>query len=137
MAKYDKWLSPEGLILLEGWARDGLTDEQIAHNMGISTKTLYNWKNKLLPILQAIKKGKEVVDYEVENALLKRAIGYEYTETKTRTSRNGIEITTTNKHVPPDTGAAAFWLKNRRPDRWRDRPEEHQSDERVQIIDDL
>ena len=66
--KYEKWIKPEGLILLEGWARDGLTDEQIAHNMNISTTTLYDWKNKYPVISDTLKKGKEVVDYEVENA---------------------------------------------------------------------
>lgn len=79
--KYEKWLEPESLILLEGWARDGLTDEQIAHNMGIRRETLYDWKKKYPNISNALKKGKEIVDIEVENALLKRALGYEYTET--------------------------------------------------------
>ena len=67
MSKINEWLEDDKLILLEGWARQGLTEEQIAKNMGISVKTLYNWKNKELQILQALKKGKEVVDFEVEN----------------------------------------------------------------------
>lgn len=121
--KYQRWLEPDGLILLEGWARDGLTDEQIAHNCGCNIATLYEWKKKYPEISEAIKKGKEVVDYEVENALLKRALGYELQETKTKTTINGIETTIITKHIPPDTGAAAFWLKNRRPDKWRDKPE--------------
>lgn len=78
--KYEKWLEPESLILLEGWARDGLTDEQIANNMGIRRETLYDWKKKYPNISNALKKGKEVVNIEVENALLKRALGYEYAE---------------------------------------------------------
>lgn len=78
--KYEYWLSPDGLLLLEAYARDGLTDEQIAKNMGVSTATLYNYKRDHLEILEALKKGKEVVDIEVENALLKRALGYSYTE---------------------------------------------------------
>ena len=65
---------PDGLLLLEGWARDGLTDEQIAHNMGITAKTLYEWKNAHSEICEALKKGKEVVDYQVENALLASAL---------------------------------------------------------------
>lgn len=69
--KYQEWLTEEGLLQLEAWARDGLTEEQIAHNMGVATKTLFNWKNAHLPILHALKKGKEVVDIQVENALLK------------------------------------------------------------------
>lgn len=88
--KYEKWLEPEGLTLLEGWARDGLTDEQIAHNCGITAKTLYEWKNKYGEICEALKKGKEVVDLEVENALLKRALGYTVKEiTKERLSDKG------------------------------------------------
>lgn len=121
--KYQQWLEPEGLTLLEGWARDGLTDEQIAHNMGCSVKTLYNWKNKHLPILQALKKGKEIVDIQVENALLKRALGYEYTEEKVEISeKDGKKVVQTVKHVAPDTTAQIFWLKNRRPEKWRDKP---------------
>lgn len=78
--KYEKWLEPESLLLLEGWARGGLTDEQIAHNMGVSRSTLNDWKTKYPDISDTLKKGKEVVNIEVENALLKRALGYEYTE---------------------------------------------------------
>lgn len=96
--KFEYWLTEDGLTLLEGWARDGLTDEQIAHNIGITAKTLYEWKNKHGKICEALKKGKEVVDYQVENALL-------------------------NKALDGDTTAQIFWLKNRRPDKWRDRPE--------------
>ena len=76
--KYEYWLTSEGLLLLEGWARDGLTDEQIAHNMGISRSTLNQWKEKYPDISDTLKKGKEVVDRQVENALLKRALGYHY-----------------------------------------------------------
>lgn len=123
MAKYNYWLTQEGLTLLEGWARDGLTNGQIAHNMGIDEATFYRYQKRFCEMRKAIKKGKEVVDYEVENALLKRALGYEFQETKTKTTINGIETTIITKHIPPDTGAAAFWLKNRRPDKWRDRPE--------------
>lgn len=94
--KYQKWFEKENLILLEGWARDGLTDEQIAEKMHISVATLYNWKLQHLEILEAIKKGKEVVDYEVENALLQSALD-------------------------GNTTAQIFWLKNRRPDKWRDK----------------
>lgn len=111
--KYEYWLTEEGLALLEGWARDGLTDEQIAHNVGITTKTLYEWKNKFCEICEALKRGKEVVDYQVENALLKKAIG-------------------------GDTTAQIFWLKNRRPDKWRDKPqEEKQVSDIVKVIIDV
>ncbi|WP_343844514.1 helix-turn-helix domain-containing protein, partial [Faecalicatena contorta] len=75
--KYQEWLTPEGLLKIEGWARDGLTDEQIATNIGISRDTLYRWKNEYSDISDTLKRGKEVVDRQVENALLKRALGYE------------------------------------------------------------
>ena len=120
--KYQQWLEPEGLTLLEGWARDGLTDEQIAGNIGINTSTLYDWKNKFYEISKALKKGKEVVDIQVENALLKRALGYDFQETRVEKSdKDGTKIIQTLKHIPADTTAQIFWLKNRRPDLWRDK----------------
>ncbi|KIO62120.1 hypothetical protein B4065_3340 [Caldibacillus thermoamylovorans] len=118
--KYQEWLTPEGLLKIEGWARDGLTDEQIAQNIGIRRETLYDWKKKYSNITNALKKGKEVVDRQVENALLKRALGYKYDEI---TYENGKETKRVTKEVQPDTTAQIFWLKNRRPDKWRDRKE--------------
>lgn len=122
--KYREWLEPDGLLLLEGWARDGLTDEQLAEKMGVSTSTLYDWKVKHPEISEALKRGKEVVDIQVENALLKRALGYDYQEQRIEKSeKDGTKIIQTIKHVPADTTAQIFWLKNRRPDKWRDKPE--------------
>jgi transcriptional regulator with XRE-family HTH domain len=110
--------------LLEAWARNGLTDEQIAHNMGITAKTLYEWKNKYSEICESLKRGKEVVDILVENALLKRALGYKYKETKTiESKKDGMRTEVTIKEVAPDTTAQIFWLKNRNPEAWRDRRE--------------
>ena len=120
--KYQEWTTKEGLTKIEGWARDGLTDEQIAHNMGIRRATLYEWKKKFTDITDALKKGKEVVDREVENKLYQRAVGYEYTETKRITDAKGNEkVERTDKHVAPDTTAQIFWLKNRKPAEWRDK----------------
>lgn len=130
--KYEEWLTGEGLLKLEAWARDGLTDEQIAHNMGIAPKTLYRWKAQYSQICHTLKKGKEVVDIQVENALLKRALGYKYKET-TREQRfnqqtEEFEFIVTKeviKEVVPDTTAQIFWLKNRKPAEWRDRKGEN------------
>lgn len=120
--KYQEWLEPEGLLKLEGWARDGLTEKQIAHNIGISEQTLNVWKNKYTSLSESLKKGKEVVDRAVENALLKRALGYSYTETtRELVGTNMIVTKEVIKEVQPDTTAQIFWLKNRRPDIWRDR----------------
>lgn len=127
------------LILVEGWARNGLTDEQIAKNLDIHISTFYDYKKKYPEFSEALKKGKEVIDFEVENALLKRALGYEYEEvTKERilkkdeegkplTDIHGFPIhemvvtKTVKKEVTPDTTAQIFWLKNRKPQEWRDK----------------
>lgn len=122
--KYQEWLEPEGLLKIEGWARDGLTEEQIAHNMGIAYSTLKNWKDKHMAILAALKRGKEVIDRQVENALLQRALGYEYTETTLEYVPELDEMRVTKevtKQVAPDTTAQIFWLKNRKPQEWRDK----------------
>ena len=114
------WLDKDKLKLITAWARDGLTEDQISHNIGISRTTLYNWKTKNIDILNALKKGKEVVDIEVENALFKRAVGYDYEET---TIEKGIETKRITKHMPGDTTAMIYWLKNRKPQQWRERRE--------------
>lgn len=123
--KYEYWLTPEGLLLIEAWARDGLTDEQIAHNMGVAYSTLRVWRDKYSALSAALKRGKEIVDIQVENALLKRALGYQYKEVKTEEYETedgpGKRVTTTVKEVTPDTTAQIFWLKNRKPDIWRDK----------------
>lgn len=121
--KYVDWITPEGLLKIGGWARDGLTDEQIAANIGIRAGTLYEWKNRFPEFSEALKRGKEVVDRQVENALLKRALGYEYEEVKEKFEGGELtERTVTRKEVVADTTAQIFWLKNRKPDKWRDKP---------------
>ena len=136
--KYQQWIEPEGLLKIEGWARDGLVDEQIAYNMGISRSTLGEWKKKYPVISDTLKKEKEIVDREVENALLKRALGYKYDETTREICENAetgeTEMRTTKivtKEVVPDTTAQIFWLKNRKREQWSDR----QSIELTQPID--
>lgn len=126
--KYAEWITDEGLIKIEGWARDGLTNEQIAHNIGVARKTLQDWVSKYSDISDALKRGKEVVDRQVENALLKRALGYQYDEVTREIVFDEIsqkdELTVTKivtKEVAPDTTAQIFWLKNRKPNEWRDR----------------
>lgn len=104
--KYKQWLEPDALVLLEGWAREGLTDENIADKIGISTSTLYEWKNKYPEFAEALKEGKEVVDFQVENALLQNALAGNIT-------------------------AQIFWLKNRKPDKWRDKPEANPTDDKT------
>lgn len=126
--KYEEWLDKDGLLKVQGWARDGLSNEQIAHNIGITAKTLCEWQNRFGEFRNALKKGKEVVDREVENALLKRALGYEYDEVTQEpvedkeTGEVQMRVTKrVTKQVAPDVTAQIFWLKNRKPDEFRDK----------------
>lgn len=126
--KYEYWISPEGLLKLESWARNGLTNEQIAKNIGITRETLNQWCKKYSDISDTLKRGKEIVDIQVENALLKRALGYSYEEitkeqvVNEKTGKKTMEVTKiVKKEIVPDTTAQIFWLKNRRPDKWRDK----------------
>lgn len=122
--KYQEWLTKEGLLRLQGWARDGLTDEQIAANIGINVATLYRWENEFCDIRNALKDGKEVVDRQVENALLKSALGYMYDEvTEERRDDELVVTKVVHKEVQPNTTAQIFWLKNRKRAEWRDRVE--------------
>ena len=85
--KYEKWMKKEGLLMIQGWVRDGLTDEQIASNMGIHRDTLLKWRKRFPNLEEIMRKSKAVVDQQVENALFKRALGYTWEEeTRERTS---------------------------------------------------
>lgn len=122
MNRFDPWITEDGLLKIQGWARDGLIDKQVAKNMGVADSTLRGWKRRFPEIAEALRKGKEVVDREVENALYKRALGYWVTETETTTYSDGTTKTTEKRrHIVPDTTAQIFWLKNRKPDQWREK----------------
>lgn len=112
MAKIDEWIQPDKLILLEGWARDGLTYEQISNNIGIDVSTLWDWRKKEPNISNALKKGREVVDFEVENALLKNAMEGNVT-------------------------AQIFWLKNRKKEQWREKVEYSADEKELTKLDEL
>lgn len=120
----DKWRSPQKLELLKCWARDfSLTD--IAAKIGVSIQTLKAWRDKYPEIEEAISEGKEIVDYRVENALLKVALGYTTTDVKTIISppdKNGnraIRVEKTEKEIPPNPTAIMCWLNNRKPEQWK------------------
>lgn len=124
MAK-SKWEEvKDKLILIEGWARDGLTNEQIAQNLGIGETTLYKMMKEHSEVSEALKKGKEVIDYEVENALLKKALGYTKTLKKHKLTKEGNIVEIKEEiHVPADTTAQIYWLNNRKPKQWRNKVE--------------
>ena len=126
--KHEKWLEPENLELVASWARNGLTDKQIAHNMGCSYSTFRVWRDKFPALSAVLKKNKEVADAEVENALFKRAIGYQYEETveelrfNKKTGKSELAVTKrTTRSMPPNVTAQIFWLKHRQPETWQDR----------------
>ncbi|CAM3605565.1 helix-turn-helix domain-containing protein [Erysipelothrix urinaevulpis] len=131
--KLKPWLTESGLLRIQGWARDGLTNEDIAKNIGINPKTLYDWIKKWPEIEEALRLGKEPADRKVENALYENALGFEWQEEvpiklkrefyvgNKKHTEEYVETVTVNKKRPPDTTAAIFWLKNRKPSDWRDK----------------
>jgi len=133
--KWDQIMDDTKLTLVEGWKRDGLSDEQVASNLGISYTLLKEWKKKYPSFLTAIKKGKEVSDYELENTLHKRATGYYYTE---ETVTNKGEVVQITKYEHPNPTALIFALKNRLPNKYRDKQEvKHEGSMGVTFIDDI
>lgn len=126
--KWEKWTEPNNLLILGAWARDGLTDEDIAHNIGISRSTLKEWKKKIPAISATLNTNKAIADIRVENALFKKAIGCTVAETvisKIKNPDGTVTETerTVERELPPDTTAGIFWLKNRKPKDWRDKQE--------------
>ena len=113
MAK-SKWEEvKDKLILVEGWARDGLIDEQIANNLGISKTTFYKFKDEHSELSELLKKGKEIVDYQVENALLKNALEGNVT-------------------------AQIYWLNNRKPKKRKNKRENTESNnEEISKVEQL
>ena len=122
---YAKWSTEEGLIRIAGWVRDGLTNKQIAENIGISVQSLTVWRRKHPEFNEVMLQTKDVVDRHVENMLYKRACGYEYDEVTeaTEETEDGFKRIkkVVHKHVAPDVTAQIFWLKNRKPPEWRDK----------------
>lgn len=146
--KYEQWLTREGLLKIQGWARDGLSDEQVAKNMGISRSTLNVWREKYPDISDALKEGKEVADRIVENALFKSAQGYmvkvkkpikihviEYASGsgKKRKEYDKIVQGEEEQWIPGQVTAQIFWLKNRKPEKWREKPVDESVDNNITI----
>lgn len=102
----------------------GATDKQLAAFFDVSEQTINAWKHKHPSFLESLKRGKEFADAKVAHALYSRAIGYSHDEDDIRVADGAIVITPTIKHYPPDPTSMIFWLKNRQPKLWRDKPEE-------------
>lgn len=121
-----EWLDDDKLMLLESWSRDGYTYHDIAEKIGVSDRCLSLWRKKHPEINEALNKGREIVDYKVENALLKSALGYTVKESKViivTDRKNGDVVTTTRetttKEVAPNVTACQVWLYNRLPSKWK------------------
>lgn len=119
-----EWLEEDNLMLLECWARDGYTFQDIANRIGIAVSTLRMWRMQYPDIDNALKKGREIIDYKVENALLKSALGYHTKEVKVTTIiRFGKTVETikevTDKEQAPNVSAIQCWLYNRLPNKWK------------------
>ena len=118
-SKYDTHVKPY-LDEIQGWAMSGLTDEQIADNLEIAASTLYEYKKKYPEFSEALKKGKDIADAQVVNALFKTATGFTYYEDIATATGDVVQA---QRYAKPNTTAQIFWLKNRQPDRWRDKTE--------------
>ncbi|HEL2957113.1 TPA: terminase [Stenotrophomonas maltophilia] len=103
--------------------RRGCTDPEVADFFGVALSTVNLWKIKHPEFSEALKLSKAEADLRVERALFERATGYRCREDDVRVVEGEIVVTSTDKQFPPDTTAAIFWLKNRRPGSWRDKPE--------------
>ena len=133
---FEKWMDPDGLTLVTAYARDGLTRKEMAKKMGIGERTLYDWIRDIPQFRQAIKNGKEWADVTVENALFQSATGYTVTVRKpiklrtvkvrdgNRRETEEVQYVNEDVHIPANTTAQIFYLKNRKPEAWRDRPAE-------------
>ncbi len=129
-SKYETHVAPR-LEEIKDWVRNGATDEEVAQRLGLSRSTFCAYKKEFSEFSDTLKETKAIVDSKVESALLKRALGYEYEETTRERNDNGQLVVTkvVHKQVVPDTTAQIFWLKNRRPDKWRDKPAEENKEE--------
>lgn len=101
----------------------GATDFEIARILGIDTVTLYRWKNTYPEFCKALIAGKDHADERVVRSLFHRAVGYSFESEKVFNYQGEIVRAKVIEHVPPDIGAATLWLKNRRPEEWRERKE--------------
>lgn len=132
----EEWLDEDHLMLLECWSRDGYTYIDIANKIGVGATTLAHWRKQYPEIQKAMSKGREIIDYKVENALLKSALGYKTKEVKvTTTMRYGKVVETikevTDKEQAPNVSAIQCWLYNRLPAKWKN------MNSRANILDEL
>ena len=133
--KYDTHVKPR-LKDIENWCRDGKIDSELCKRLGVSLSKFQEYKKEFKELTDTLKRGKQEADYEVENSLYKRALGYENTETKRIKNESGKIIRTEilTKQMPADVTACIFWLKNRKSNEWRDkRDQDIQEDVKITV----
>lgn len=125
-SKVDFWLTEDGLTLVKAWTRDGITIEEICKKIGIQRNTYYRWCDQYKEFKDAVNTSRELVDYKVENALLKAALGFTTKEIKVTIGKkifNGETVEmlkeTTTKEIAPNVTACMAWLNNRKHDQWK------------------
>ena len=118
-------LTEEGLLLVQCLVRDGLTMEVVAKTLGVTPQTFWGWRQRYPELEEACRKGKQLVDYQVENALLKAALGYKTESVKTvigppdKDGNREVKVEKTNAETGPNVTACLAWLNNRKPEQWR------------------
>ncbi len=103
--------------------RLGATDADLADFFGVTTTTIWRWRGQHEAFCNSLKAGKDESDAHVERSLFQRAIGYSFDSVKIFQYEGEPVEVPYREHVPPDTTACIFWLKNRKPAEWRDRTE--------------
>ncbi len=121
------WLGSEGLILIEGWAREGFSEDEIAAKCGVTPEVFRKWKSRNPELQAALCFGREATDFLAERALYKRVLGYDYTEEtwelkpNKETGTSELQLTKKQqKHQQPDVSAISLWLKKRKRQTWGD-----------------
>jgi DNA-binding XRE family transcriptional regulator len=147
--KFEHWMTPDGMLLVKAWARNGLTDEELATKLGIVRSTLNVWKLKYPAFADLLVKTKEIVDVTVENSSIMAATGYEYTEQQAFKVKETIYDPETGKKVrdienvvvvdlkrwqPADIKAIIWWLKNRDKENWKERQVLELNDNQIQLL---
>lgn len=142
--KVAPWLEEEGLMRIEGWAMDGCTDQEIAKNMGVAYSTLRVWRDTHSAISAALKRARDVTDRRVEHRLFDMTQGYtvqvkkvfkvkkeSYDEKGRKIVNEELQTAIEEVHIPANVTAQIFWMKNRKPDKWRDKPDAAKDDDEL------
>lgn len=134
MGKFARWSAPEGLALLAAWRREGCPTEEIARRCGVREAVLLGWAQRCPGVEAALRTTGEAADAQVENALLRRALGYRYTEIVEDENGGVVKRRETQKYEPPNITAIKLWLSCRLPEKWGARVGEADAQDRLDAL---